>query len=1651
MRTISGESIVHRDSNTQQKGELLFPYTVAKEFPDLAEPSLIERKNITETIERLFAETPIVFLEGEEGLGATTTLAQFAFQIPEKTFSLFIKPASRITYTIEYLRLVLAEQFSVYLDGEPLKKDVISPQEYNTLLYRLRRRANKKNPVFFVIDGLHKIPPEENAVAAIFKEVLPIGLDDIKFLITGEQSKLDKFLGGTQSKYFQQLRFSYSESASFLESAGITEEQQARTIHALCDGVPGKLASVRRLLLSGTTLNEILSSDPGKYLSFIKLEFTPVDTLSTEAQSLLAIVTFSNRKLYKDELLKIGKMKNEDPFAELLQTCRFLSVASVDSAIEFASDGHRRFASTTLAPSKNFALSSQVEYLLGNPSSDAALTYLPNYYQQLDQTQELIRLLSSDHFTQLLELTESLGSLRSRAELGIKSAISLRQATDVFAFSIKRSIFASIANAEGSNSHIRALVALGDHQRALSIAYKSIANEERLAFLSAYAKQRKETTNTVDEEILNYIRDTAKKIDFAALGEVAIDLASEIVHVDPDLAMSIVDTALQGEPDPIYRDEAIARLSIESILSKKNAHASSIFQNNKKGISDEKLQVFISSMLALVSVYSSDEIIRICNSLEPHRQLLFLGYWMQQHAHDVAAIDVAEHGLNLMINNAVYAPKMRDLAALAVALPHSKDPERVRKLVDRFDSQRGIIKDSSASVDSVLLQMTLAHAESKFDLEICATRIIDCYYDLSSIEDNDTKLEALARLFHSLYEIDVSGELEAAHGFKSLLKTDTLNLLKDVLTHSAEHFLISKPVIASFAIVDFNAALEVAASLNTQSRRDDAYAEIIRAIHSAPITSESVDNVITSLRKIDADGSRDRAFTNFLQNLATRKSKLGEQLVIELEAVINEITSIAPRARCLVAALKIRANSDQAANPNIIAALKSQIPLMDSTYDKASVAFDACSIIATSELSSAKEFYETGFEEYSTGELNSQSFTQILVYCLTLTSRALGGAMRAKCFDDQMLPRFVRVAELIPSLFARIDVLSDLCTRAWLADRGDISKTLADTIIPLVDEAMRTNPRLGEAIITTALPGIYCNRAQIALAYIKRLSETQSDLAISRTLNLLTTKCPQSDPDSEERLEKVAFTYAEALDACALIDIINTDHTLYFAIKQIANVISSKTNTLQFTTNQKADIAAKLEATYRKKLPDSRNITHDGYVILCDASMVLIRGSVDQKPWNDLVERASNLTNLADKGFVYAEIASILPRKFSGLSIELQKRASNEFALVPSTIDKINRLIGLSDAAKRSGIALAKQWLKAAMTMTLSTNNNEHASRSRRRIIDVAEKIDPEFADELSELIDRDPAREHAKAEVSDRLKMLAVKKKLSNTKDACEISTAELQHLPEAAWKNVTGLIAGRVETKSPELLIAYLHKASLLSLSHAFPVLSWFIENSVRKYTLSRGGSQIEPLCETLLLTTELAANVMLKVAASNKTKPFSFTESASDQAMLGITNRLEALRFIGQWMEDCSGEIILCDPFFGAEERDLEFLRLVLSNCPECEVSILTSKKHLIEKNINTDELFYAQWREQSDQDPPATRIVGASLADSTKSVIHDRWLICGNRGLRLGTSFNGIGTGKLSEISRLNDSEIIVTMAELKKFLANERLVSGTKVSYLTFTI
>jgi len=757
-------------TSSSQLLEPVYAWSLSRNFPSGPQPA-VHREHLLDTLAQVASsDSPVVFVEGPEGMGATTLLGQFAERYAAQSFCLFIRPSSRFAYSSDYLRLVLAEQYWWYLHGTRLQQDFVDSSEFASLQLRVRKR-NRAGTIYIVVDGLHQIPADDaRMVEQICREVLPTGIDGFRFIITGSQEVLAKSIGAIKSKPYQLSRLSDFESERLLQDLGMEDAEKVE-VSKLCAGIPGRLASVRRLLTSGVSASKILQSAPDKYLNFIGLEFVPIASMEPKQKMLLAILTFSRHTMQAGELVSVCPDAMNEDLNALHRVCTFLIRNEFEETIEFRSETHRRYAEIVLLSLKQTALGLQIDHLIKSPTSSAAVRLLPSYYQSLNQQQAIIDLLSREHYSQLLQDTQSLSALRSRAALGARSAMELRQAASVFRFALQRSIFCSVGSFEELQSEVGALVALGQSQKALEIAAQTVSREKRIFLLAELARRTVEQKSSLDPQVVAYIKETASEIDFTELGDAAVGLAENLLFVDPDLALQIVEVAMRTDSSSKKRDAVLAHLSLTASASGSEDKAD-LSERTQSKISNESLQRMLASLGMIVADFSFNEIVKTASQMEISRRVYFLRSLVAASSTRANILDVVDYALDQLISNTAYSPKARDLADLALPLSfHGNDADRVRALVRRLEGQIGLVEKGAPSRDLIRLQMRLAHAELRLDASQANQRIEEAYYTVASMANLEIRMLCLATMANSLAKIDISGNLEKRSGFRPLYLT----------------------------------------------------------------------------------------------------------------------------------------------------------------------------------------------------------------------------------------------------------------------------------------------------------------------------------------------------------------------------------------------------------------------------------------------------------------------------------------------------------------------------------------------------------------------------------------------------------------------------------------------------------------------------------------------------------------------------------------------------------------------------------------------------------------------------------------------------------------------------------------------------------------
>lgn len=141
---------------------------------------------------------------------------------------------------------------------------------------------------------------------------------------------------------------------------------------------------------------------------------------------------------------------------------------------------------------------------------------------------------------------------------------------------------------------------------------------------------------------------------------------------------------------------------------------------------------------------------------------------------------------------------------------------------------------------------------------------------------------------------------------------------------------------------------------------------------------------------------------------------------------------------------------------------------------------------------------------------------------------------------------------------------------------------------------------------------------------------------------------------------------------------------------------------------------------------------------------------------------------------------------------------------------------------------------------------------------------------------------------------------------------------------------------------------------------------------------------------------------------------------------------------WFErNLSDEVKLHDPYFSVE--DLHWLQVMRAVNPSVVITVMTSRRHQppVSPGNELEDLYAEAWRSLYDQSPPKTEIAVIGGEKSKDSPIHDRWLVTGTAGLRLGTSLNSLGITKDAEISEMSTSDVEQKRNEMDQYISREK--------------
>ena len=1646
------------------EAQLINLMAIANTVPIVVDPS-IDRGNVLDTIDTIFeAGTELILVEGEEGIGKTILLYQFVARHPENAISLFIRPASRWGYDPEIIGHDLCNQLSWILNRKELSGSDFDIGFLRSFLYQLQRRIRRRiEHFYFVIDGLHEIPPEDEQMKDHILNMLPFGLQGFHFLISSEsdQSSL-KTIPGVKFKTFPVTGFIFDETVRYFKDL-TTNTKALWEFHQTCKGIPGYLAALRRILQTGLNEEKLLEEMPTWLPDLFDLEWLGVTSENDSQTKVLAVLAHDRKRHIVPDLARALGLPTEDVFRSVSRLS-FVVVDPQTQEVSFISEAFRRFATTKLAHLKKDVTEWLITDLLHDPDSDNALALLPTYYDAAGRFDDLLTYLSPEHFTKMMESSQSLIPVNQKAELGVQTAKQLHRDGDLVRFTINRSTLTELAGSQIWRSEVEARVSLGDYEPALALAQTNVLKEERLHLLAVIAKSKRQQGFHPEQELIDQIRQLYNQIDIQIPLNQAIDIAADLIYSIPELAVDLVEKATGAANADTSLDWAYATLSIAaSGGANENTAFPDTLEKIRARIKDPGARTLSSAASLLMGDYSAPQVISEAEKIDKiSDRLTILRLWVLENNERPDALEVVDHSLRLLISSTDYAPNARIFRQLATPLPFISDKKKAKIFVGRFDSQKDTIEKLGPTEDYIRLQLLLAQTLAKYDFEAAHNRAVDVFLQISELIDLSTKTACIAYFVSSLRELDPEEKMEIKDKLHTMAQQDLDNALQRLLAETADHYHATRNVIKAIAKHDPELAFSFSQKLNTVENRDRSFLSLVTSFSHFPLKESNASTLFKVISAILDPEIKDLAILRLTKNISRTKPQEtpSVSILISIFKFIKNVRDTDERCRayCLILPL-LKEHSDATCielSTTILNELRSDWESIDTGWTKVDLGFEIVVSLSEHFRQEAKNYLDLSQTLKEKLVLGSPSTASGYLACIHLSIRAFTGLLTKRVDKSDDLENISDLIDLIPSTSERLQLWSELALRSFANGRKDLcDKVVSEHIRPLWVQISTENTNYRDSILVNISPALFCAHQSTTLDEISKLPEAYKDEAYTKIANFILRKKPSTDPYDEQPGQPYSISYQDIIDLCCLLNLMNLDVSIFHLIRSISNSLAARQARIIFSQQQRADIIQRIKTVIDSKLPDSRNIKHEGYKITSEAFLSRIL-PIKHGNWSDLVERARKIPNTADRAFTLTMIACTIPARYQKMRGQAMNEGMQAIQAIPSILDRIKRYELFASLMLAFDLPKAKKCIERAFKEFIEVGEEDSESLGRK-IIDMAYKIDPNFAASLASLSDQDPARRTRNKDVEKRIKTLQLRdtlhEKLAHSGD---LDLLDKSQLPEIAWELLGSLNSNRIETVHIAHTRDLVQLASTFPLRLSYPIISWVIENAVRRYAnTDQANTYLRPVFDATMLGTQLSEKFASHSSVQiKKVRTFALRPEEGQSILIKSRQRELAIEFIREWVErEVVGYLKVCDPYFGPS--DLELLRTVLSVNPKCMVKILTSKKHQDQEKVQVpwENAYRTHWRIKIlDQDPPDTEITVVGSAITGALPIHERWWITTGAGIRVGTSFNSLGVKRDSEISILSKDEAETREKEIDQYLHFLRKeCNGEKLTYVHFTL
>jgi len=1636
-------------------------------FPNEDFKKLLFRDNYLSQMKQLLNTSDILFIEGEEDSGKTILCAQFIIKNIEHSLSVFFNTNNSFDYDIDYYLLNIVDQINFILNNEVIEKNNYRTiEEYRSKIFQLRKiyRTNNKK-LYLLIDGLeNKLKEEKIFINELFKDIIPFGEDIFKIIITGNKDEFVNIFPIIKKQKLSSLNltgFSTDEIKNFLDKTNLSHNE-IEFIFNVTKGYPGRLQTLKRLLKENKYSLDNLDKST-EYNYWIELDCDSVDLEDKDINLVISILLFSDRAFSLDELSKIIS-KNKNETLKIIEKTKVIHLDS--NKLSFISNAHKTYLANILRGNKN-----EIENLLLNYYANAdtinEIFELSKLYFKKREWSSLLKLLDENYLKNLLESTESIQRITESLNYGIKASEEAKKYPTILKYSLQGSIINELNDFIFWESEINARISINDFNGAITLAESAVLKSDRLRLLALIARKQKEITKNVDEDLIKLIKDLYQITDLNSVGNTVYDIVADLIYAIPNLALEIIEkTSDETTENNNINDWIIAKLSMAAIDSGLNDDD----QNKEKKleivrkINNPSVKKINKAISLLVGNYSTNKVLEEIKKLsDSEEKLKLLRLWLNNNKRQIVGIEnVIETAIDELIKSTTKSTFTIDiLKELSYQLPYIKNDSVKQKLLDRIKNLESDLKNTALTKNKYLYKLNLFHTE--YTLKPAKS-----IYTLNSIlleidNDNDllTKLESYAEVFSKL---KVLSRKNTQYEFyqdniinkRKFVYSRILNTTKDLFVKTADHYRVIENVLKTISKVNPILGLKISNEINTLNRRDRARILILDSYLDNSIKYIKID----FLKEIE-NSFEDNRFQNYIYlSILDRFSEakyLKDITIKELiyyNEKINSIDNIYDKLEGKVL-FYIILSKNNLWKYRLEKKVKSEIinvwNKIDSEWDKIDNGFKISALISKINKTFAKELFNKTEDIKKNSWLTSKPIAYTFLNSIKLVIKAFSGLLITN--DEFVSEGYNIIENLINRVSSKIDKIrlwTELGFYCTIHINERLRRKILDNhIIPIFDELIQEKYNIIDVLDTFTL--IHIHNSEICNNYVNSIPEYYKEEIYLNISNFYISKHNPFEIYDGKPI-KYNTSYNDIINAISVLEKIDTDRLIYSQIDMLCDVVNNNSETIQKA--QKTEIIRKLYQIIQDKLPDNRNIQHNGFKVISEIRLAKLKK--DNIDWVALLTESNNIPNISDKIFVKAILLENFPYNKKN-NILSKEDLYNEIVDLLNSLDIhyefVQRVIDISEIMFSTNKTSWKTIVEKAFFISNNFESGAEIYFSRKNIIDSMYRLDPNYAKHLINLTDKEEEKKIINKHIKEYYKSLEIANKIKNNEDIEDKEKENYKIIVRGIYKALASLNSNRITPKKIHELIRFFNFGIKLPLQEVFPMYLYYLSNCSKTYSSKKLTGTVKNIHKINFKEIVNASNIIDLLSRKKKKTEYIFKDffnKSLTNKTIHPNSKEEAITYIREWLEDnLNSFVIIADSYFRKE--DLEILKLIKPINNSIDIDILASEdgfKNDIENEYNN------YWKKISDEKPPFTNITFCWVGENRHAKpIHDRWIITKNSGLRLGTSFSGLGVSRESEISIMTPSEVknVYDNILIEYLHRKKKEINNQRVSYRSFSL